>query len=141
MTDEVHATVAQRIAKAARAFELRRTGHEPQSVTVVLSEDTLVIALHGGLSPAEKALAQTPAGAARVQEFHRQLFASSCDWLRWEVTDITGVAVREATAEVQTGPGTVQVFTDGTVVEVFLLARRVPADSWSSRPPADSGDR
>ena len=50
-----------------------------RSVTVVLSEDTLVITLHGALSPAEKALAQSPAGAAQVQEFHRQLFANSAD--------------------------------------------------------------
>ena len=54
----------------------RRTGHVPKSVTVVLSESTLVITLHGALSPAEKALAKSPAGAAQVQEFHRQLFAN-----------------------------------------------------------------
>jgi uncharacterized protein YbcI len=46
-------------------------------VTVVLSDDTLVVTLHEALSPAEKALACTPEGAVQVQEFHRQLFKSS----------------------------------------------------------------
>ena len=55
-------TVAQQLARAASACEERRTGHVPQAVTVVLSEDTLVITLHGALSPAEKALARSPAG-------------------------------------------------------------------------------
>jgi uncharacterized protein YbcI len=59
-------TLAQQVAEAASAFEQLRTGHEHKPVTVVLSEDTLVVTLHGALSPAESALAQTPAGAAQV---------------------------------------------------------------------------
>src|SRR5437867_3960424 len=69
------ASRAQQIAQAASAFEQQRTGHLPRSVTVVLSEDTLVITLRGALSPAEIALAQSPTAAAQMQEFHRQLFA------------------------------------------------------------------
>jgi uncharacterized protein YbcI len=99
---------------------------------VVLSGDTLVITLHGALSPAEKALAMSPEGIAQLQEFHRQLFASASDSLRQEIKRITGVEVREAVAEVETATGTVvKVFTSGTVVQVFLLDRGVPADSWS----------
>jgi hypothetical protein len=41
--EPTHSSVAQQIAQAASAFEHRRTGRPPQSVTVVLSEDTLVI--------------------------------------------------------------------------------------------------
>src|SRR5207245_1621650 len=82
---------AQQLARAASAFEQQRTGHPPRSVTVVLSGDTLVLTLHGALSPAEQALAKTPAGAAQVQEFHRQLFNSSAAWLRQEIKRITGV--------------------------------------------------
>ena len=100
--DKSNSTMAQQIAEAASAFEQRRTGHVPESVTVVLSEDTLVVTLHGALSPAEKALAKTPAGAAQVQEFHRQLFTTSSESLRQEIKRITGVEVREATAEVET---------------------------------------
>ena len=130
--NQPHSTRAQQIAQAASAFEQRLTGHLPRSVTVVLSEDTLVITLHGALSPAEKALAQSPAGAAQVQEFHRQLFNSSFDSLRQEIKRITGVEVREATAEIETTTGTVvKAFTTGTVVQVFLLASSVVADTWS----------
>ena len=123
--------VAQQIARAAGAFEQRMTGHAPESVTVVLSDDTLVVTLHGALSPAEKALARSPEGAAQVQEFHRQLFSPSCEPLRQEIRRITGVEVREAAAEVEPATGTVvKVFTTGTVVQVFLLDRDVPTDTW-----------
>jgi uncharacterized protein YbcI len=135
-------SVAQQIAQAASAFELRRTGHTPQSVAVILSENTLVITLHGALSPAEKALAKSPAGAAQVQEFHRQLFIDSADSLRDEIKRITGVEVREATAEVEPASGTVvQVFTTGTVVQVFLLASDVPAGTWSGNGLGESSQR
>ena len=110
-------------------------------MAVVLSGDTLLITLHGALSPAEKALAQSPEGAVQVQEFHRQLFTDSADELRQEIKRITGVEVREATAEVEPTSGTVvQVFTTGTMVQVFLLAQGVPADSWSGN-GSRSGDR
>jgi uncharacterized protein YbcI len=97
-----------------------------------------VITLRGALSPAEKTLAKSPAGAAQMQEFHRQLFASSAESLRQEIKRITGVEVREATAQVETATGAVmQLFAPGTVVQVFLLARRVPADTWSGSGPDD----
>jgi uncharacterized protein YbcI len=125
-------TMAQQIAQVASAFEQERTGLAPGAVTVVLSEETLVITLHGTLSPAEKALSKTPEGAAQVQEFHRQLFTTSSEPLRQEIKRITGVEVRESTAEVETATGTVvQVFTTGAMVQVFLLARNVPTQTWS----------
>ena len=125
--------MAKLIAEAAIAFEQRRTGnHVPKSVTVVLSEGTLVITLHEALSPAERALSQSPKGAAQVQEFHRQLFASSSHTLRQEIQRITGMAVREATAEIEPASGAVvQAFTTGTVVQVFLLDGRAPTEAWS----------
>lgn len=124
--------MAKEIAQAANAFEQRRTGRVPKSITVVMTESTLVITLHGILSEAEKAVAKEPAGAAEMQEFHRQLFVSSADWLRQEIKRITGVEVREATAEIEPNSGTVvQAFTTGTIVQVFLLANIVPTDTWS----------
>ena len=130
--EKLDSTVAHQIAQVASAFQEQRTGHIPQSVAVVLSENTLVITLHGALSPAEKALAQSPKGAAQVQDFHKQLFDNSADALRQEIKRITGVEVREAAAEVEPASGTVvQVFTTGTMVQVYLLARGVPADNWS----------
>jgi len=125
-------TMARRVAEAASAFQRERTGVAPSAVTVVMSADTLVITLHGALSPAEQAMATSPAGAMKVQEFHRQLFASSDGTLRKEIKRITGVDVREATAEVETVTGTViHAFTSGTVVQVFLMAKRVPATQWN----------
>ena len=129
--DTSNSTMAERIAQAAIAFEQRRTGnHVPKSVTVVLSEGTLVITLHEALSPAERVLAKSPAGVAQMQEFHRQLFANSCDSLRQEIKRITGMEVREATTEIEPASGAVvQAFTTGTVVQVFLL--RSAAETWS----------
>ena len=123
-------TMARQIAEAANRFQMQRTGHMPQSVTVVLGEDTLVITLHGALSAAEKVLAQSAQGAAQVQEFHRQLFASSSDALRQEITRITGVEVQEAAAEVEPATGTVvHAFTTGNMVQVFHLAKRTSTNT------------
>lgn len=131
-------STAEQIAQAALDFERQTTGRAPKSVTVVLSDDTLVITLHGALSPAEKILAGTPEGIAQVQEFHQRLFASASATLRQEIKRITGVEVREAAAEVETATGTVvKVFTSGTVVQVFLLARSVPTDTWSGNKSAN----
>jgi uncharacterized protein YbcI len=129
-----NSTKAQQIAQAAIAFEQRRTGnHVPKSVTVVLSDGTLVITLHEALSPAERVLSKSPAGAAKVQEFHRQLFANSSDTLRQEIKRITGMDVREATAEIEPASGAVvQAFTTGTVVQVFLLSGSNATETWSS---------
>jgi uncharacterized protein YbcI len=129
---QANSSMTQQIAEAAIAFEQRRTGHMPHSVTVVLSDNTLMITLHGALSPAERALAVNPEGAAKVQEFHRRLFDSSADSFRLEIKRITGVEVREAAAEVEATTGTiVQAFTTGTVVQLYLLARKVPTETWS----------
>jgi uncharacterized protein YbcI len=105
---------------------------------VVLSQDTLVITLHEALSPAEKDLARSPEGAAQVEEFHRQLFSNSSKSLREEIERITGVEVRQAVAEVEPTTGAVvQAFTSSAMVQVFRLAQRVPAGSWSGRTPGN----
>ena len=125
--DESGSTRAHQVARTVSAFERARTGRPPKSVAVVLGGETLVITLHGALSPAEQALAQTPAGLALVQEFHRALFASASGPLRQEVGRITGADVRAAGAEVQGATG--------TVVLVFSLAGSVPTETWSGTAP------
>jgi uncharacterized protein YbcI len=119
--------MAQELALMASDLQQQRTGHAPKSVTVVLSEDTLVVTLHEALTPVEKILAQSPVGAAHLQDFHRQLFRNSAD-LQWkEIKRITGREVREAAAEVDPATGSVvHAFTTGTMVQVFLLAKNVP---------------
>ena len=126
--DNSQSTVAQQIAEAAREFQRQWTGQAPKAVTVVLSGEMLVITLHAALSPAEQALSRTPDGAAQVREFHRQLFASSAEPLRQEIKRITGIAVREAAAEVEPETGAVvQVFTTGDMLQVFQLAQSASA--------------
>jgi uncharacterized protein YbcI len=128
-------TIASQIAEVARDFQRQRTGHAPQSVAVTFGDDTLVITLHGALSPAEQVMAQTAAGAALVQEYHRQLFAGSSEALRQEIKRITGQEVREAAAEVEPATGVVvHAFTTGTMVQVFHLAQRL----LKAAPPSSS---
>src|SRR3954453_8943157 len=126
--NDSESAMARQVAQVAIAYQTERTGHAPASVTVVLSEDTLVITMRGALTPAEKALSLRQGGAAQVQEFHRQLFLNSADSLRQEIKRITGREVREAIAEVELASGTVvHAFTTGNVVQVFLLEDRSPA--------------
>tara|TARA_R110002111_G_scaffold255157_1_gene321299 strand:+ start:95559 stop:95975 length:417 start_codon:yes stop_codon:yes gene_type:complete len=119
--------VTQEIANLVRDFQTQSTGHAPTAVNVVLSEDTLVVTVHGALTPAEQTLVRTPAGAAQVQEYHRQLFASSSEPLKQEMKRITGRTVNEALAEVQPATGAIlHAFTSGTMVQVFLLTPDTP---------------
>lgn len=144
MIDCSDSTMAQQIALAASACEQQRTGIIPTSVTVVQCDGTLVITLHGALSPAERALARTPEGAAQVKEFHRLLFANASDPLRREIRKITGVEVRESTSEIAPASGTVVgVFTTGTTVQVYLLAQSISAETWNandSRPSMEKSE-
>lgn len=124
-------SMAQQIAQTAIAFEEQRLGRKPTSVTVLLGGDTLVITMHGVLSPAEKVLAASPVGIANLQEFHQHLFEISSGPLRQEIKRITGLQVCEAVAKDKAAAeAAVQVFPSGTVVQVFLLAGRLPADCW-----------
>ena len=135
-------SMARQVAEAVSVFQERRTGHPPKAVIVALSDDTLVVTLHEALSPAEKALASTPEGAAQVQEFHRQLFKSSVDLLREEIKRITGVAVDEAAAEVEATTGAVvHAFTSGTMVQVFRLAGPIAADAWNGSGRKDQSQK
>lgn len=116
-------TIGEKIAQAAHAFELRRTKHARKWVAVFMNEDTIVIALHGSLTGAEKGLAQSVAGAAEVQEFHRQLFADVTALLLRKIKNITGMDVRHTSAEIDLKTGSVvQLFTTDTVGEDFPLA-------------------
>jgi uncharacterized protein YbcI len=128
--DKESGSMAVQIARVVCAFQQKTTGHSPKAVTVVLSEDTLVITLHEALTPAEQVLAKSADGAVKLQEFHRQLFATSSESLRQEIRRITGRQVREAAAEIEPTTGSiVHAFTTGTMVQVFLLTPETPAKS------------
>jgi uncharacterized protein YbcI len=134
-------TMAEQIAQAATAFQQQLTGHGPKAVDVVLNGDTLVVTLHGALSPAEQAMAQSPEGAAKVREFHRMLFLNASDALRQQIKDITGVDVREASAEVEPATGAiVHIFRSGTMVQVFLLSGKVPSGTYNATSEHKNGE-
>jgi uncharacterized protein YbcI len=123
-------SMAQQIAQTAITFEEQRLGRRPKSVTVMLGGDTLVITMHGVLSRAEMILAENSVGAAKLLEFHQELFNHSSEPLRQEIKRITGLELCEI-GKVK-AVAAVQVFPTGTVVQVFLLHGRIPdADHWN----------
>jgi uncharacterized protein YbcI len=130
--------MAQQVAQAVMDFQQRTTGHAARAATAVLSNDTLVVTLHDAMSPAEKDMAKSPSGAAKVQEFHRQLFSTSSKSLLDEIRRITGVEVKEAVAEVEPATGVVVcAFASGTMVQVFQLVHGIASETWNGN-EADS---
>lgn len=116
------AAVSKELADIALAMQSERTGHTPKAVTVVASDETVVVTLQEALTPAEKILARTESGASKVEQYHRALFAVSCDELRIEIQRLTGRKVREAAVVVEPATGAiVHAFTSGTVVQIFQL--------------------
>ena len=127
-------TLAQEIAEVVIAFQQQTTGHAPKAVTVILSQDTLVIVLHEALSPAEKDLAKSPSGAEQVREFHQQLFSTSSQWLREQIERVTGVQWCEAVVEVEPTAGDmVQAFARSAKVQVFRMAWSEPGKAGPGR--------
>ena len=127
-------TIGPKIARAARAFEKRRTMHGRKWVPVFMNEDTIVIAVHGFLTAAEKALAQSPAGAAQVREFHRRLFTNVSAPLHRKTKKISGMEVRDTTAEIEpTTGGAVHVLSRATTQRI---PRRQLAAACGNEPGA-----
>ena len=134
------ANFSKELAQIALTMQSERTGHSPKAVTVVASDDTVVLTLHEALTPAEKILARTETGAAKVEQYHRALFAVSCDELRREIQRLTGRKVREAAVVVEPATGAiVHAFTSGTVVQIFQLEPHGVATLVSAGIPADEG--
>lgn len=114
--------VSKELADLALAMQANRTGHSPSSVTVVASDETVVVTLHDALTPAEKILARTESGASMVEDYHRALFAVSCEQLRQEIQRLTGRKVREAAVVLEPASGSVvHAFASGTMVQIFQL--------------------
>lgn len=135
------ANFSKELAEIALAMQSERTGHTPKAVTVVASDETVVLTLHEALTPAEKILASTESGAAKVEQYHRALFAVSCDELRKEIQRLTGRKVREAAVVVEPATGAiVHAFTSGTVVQIFQLEPHGMATHVAAGIPQDSGD-
>ena len=135
------ANFSKELAEIALTMQSERTGHTPKAVTVVASDETVVLTLHEALTPAERILARTESGAAKVEQYHRALFAVSCDELRKEIQRLTGRKVREAAVVVEPATGAiVHAFTSGTVVQIFQLEPHGVATHVAAGIPQDSGD-
>ena len=131
--------LSEELAKVALAMQAERTGHTPKAVTVVASEETVVLTLHEALTPAEKILARSESGAAKVEQYHRALFAVSCDELRKEIQRLTGRKVREAAVVLEPATGSIiHAFTSGTVVQIFQLEPHGVATHVLAGIPRDS---
>lgn len=135
------ANFSKQLAEIALTMQSERTGHTPKAVTVVASDETVVLTLHEALTPAEKILARTETGAAKVEQYHRALFAVSCDELRNEIQRLTGRKVREAAVVVEPATGAiVHAFTSGTVVQIFQLEPHGLATHVAAGVPAAADD-
>lgn len=142
MSEEVKSTdFSRELAEIALSMQSERTGHMPKAVTVVASDETVVLTLHEALTPAEKILAKTESGAAKVEQYHRALFAVSCDELRKEIQRLTGRRVREAAVVVEPATGAiVHAFTSGTVVQIFQLEPHGMVTHVSAGVPPEKSD-
>lgn len=110
------------LTQIALSMQAERTGHAPKAVTVVASDTTIVFTFQEALTPAERILAQTESGAAKVEQYHRALFAVSCTELRKEICRLTGRRVREAAVALEPATGAlVHAFASGTIVHIFEL--------------------
>ena len=84
--------------------------------------------------PREKELAKTPAGAAQVQDYHKQLFANFSEPLRQEINRLSGREVVEADAVVEAAIGSVvHAFTTENLAQVFLLTKNIFLEPESGR--------
>ncbi|MFZ4733771.1 MAG: Na-translocating system protein MpsC family protein [Pirellulales bacterium] len=120
--NESGTAVAKELAEIALSMQTTRTGHAPAAVTVVASDETVVVTMHEALTPAEKILARSERGASQVEDYHRALFAVSCEELRTEIQRLTGRKVRESAVVVEPATGAiVHAFTSGTIVQIFQL--------------------
>lgn len=127
--------IAQKIAQIAWNYEFQNRGHVPKSVHVVLSGNTLVVTFHGALTLAELVLVQTRQGAEQIQEFQQSLFAGSAQEMLREMEKATeDFAEGVVTASPFSAGALIKVFETGTIIQVFLLSKNFPTDSWSGSP-------
>jgi hypothetical protein len=114
-------TVGQRIARAVRGFERRRTRHGREWAAVFLNEETVTIALHGLLTDAERLRVGNPAGRDRFAADQLRLFAGTDP--RLTIASVCGMSVRAPTVEIQPATGgLVLLFTTDTAGAEFPLA-------------------
>ena len=116
--DPSQVTGGQRIARAVRDFEQRHTQHGREWVAVFLSEETIVIVLHGSLSDTERT---SMGSCAQVSQHLRRLLADTA--LFQTIRRASGMVVRDTTVEIEPATGgVVLLFTTDTAGTEFPLA-------------------
>jgi hypothetical protein len=101
--DKVTPAVAKQIAQVALAFVRQWPGHASGSVTVVLSEDTLVVSRHGALSQA--AAEVEPTAGPVVQVFPLAHSVSADTWSGKIQPDRTRLPGRRPAQPIQSAAG------------------------------------
>ena len=64
--DKTESTMAQQLADVVKTFQLQQTGRAPTNVTVIISEDTLVVTLHEALIACRAGAGQEPRGCRQI---------------------------------------------------------------------------
>lgn len=119
--------LARQVAQATGTFENMLLHRVPRVVSVVTSEEWMVIHLHEDFDAVERRLAAATDGRQRVEEFHRFLFENSLPSLRSHVRRATGVTLRGAVAHVDTDNHAVlKTFSTNPTVDLFVLGHSVP---------------
>jgi uncharacterized protein YbcI len=131
LNDPALQQLSERIARAAIAVHEQQTSQEARSVRVVMAGKMITVTLTGILSPAEQAMARTPAGATKVQDFHRELSLHWSDALCSQIQQIVRLEVQEVRADADPTSGTfVPASTAGKRVQLFLLSDSLAAETF-----------
>ena len=103
-------TMARQVARAVMAFQQKTTGHAPKAVTVVLSQDTLVVTLHEALDDATRRIVLEE---LRDKVFNPKILSISHCKREFDVTRITAQTDRgEVTFQLRTRDD-VRVLSEG----------------------------
>jgi hypothetical protein len=120
--------LSRRIAQAAGSFEHLLMHRAPASITIVATDQSLVLTIHEPFSPAERRLAADGgSGLSRVAEYHRSLFDNSLDALCRHVRLLSGVELHGAAIHVDARTGSVlKTLTTKAAVDTFVFGEGVP---------------
>lgn len=106
------ASVAQQIVRAAVAFAYQRTRHAPGSAGVLKTDEGLAVTLNNATAVVGGGSARRGLEVRDLPGMYRDLFAEPSNWLRREISQITGMQVRAVRVEVDAATHVVVVFME-----------------------------
>lgn len=110
--DKSDSRAAQQIARAVVAFVYQNTNHAPGSAVVAHRDKGLAINLYRLVAPAAGGPARPGAAVVELYRMYRDLFTESSDWLRREISRITGLHVRAVDVHLDAAINAVVVLVD-----------------------------